>query len=375
MRFLYLDNNVLRIYCLKTWDEFEELVAPIVQAGVLERKFNFQSSPYLILEAIGIRPNLQDLKIPPRFRSRLEHFQKMDDRKKFTAEVESTLMHMFLTYKNAFYGSSQLRPKDIHRYYTRASTTFVVPTGKKLFDAVVTDNLIGKFKTYCTHLYSWYAFERTLSQNYPKAFERDFYAYQIAMSKSFFKNNYPNSFSKAFYNIAKDLFELTRRNDRKVILKRIEICRNARKDGRSRKYIQKKTVKLRSAIRRVHVRRKSMAYVLEKSHFGGSRDTVDSEMIHYLIFGSNGLNEPLVAISSDEIDVVACRLSIYKSVINVITEKEPLQNASEGCFYQYDKIDRKLSRMFEVHKVAPFFTYMNQGQDFESYIKSTIIRI
>lgn len=350
------------------------LVTPLYHKRLLEDKFNFQSSPYVILEAIGIRPKFQDLKVPPRYLSRLKQFKDENEQAKIDNEIAQAFLYLFKAYKRGFISDPQLRPRSLMKHFI-AQQSCVKNGGHILFDAVVTDNFHNRLKTYCDHLYSWYALERAMSQNFPKQFLRDFFAYQMAQSEAFFRNKYPNSFSKVFRSIAHDLFDTVLDKDRSVVYQRIKIYKEAKKKNLNQKEINKKLVKARKAIKKVRTRKSSIQFVLKKSKFGSARDTVDSEMIHHLLFGSSGSNERVVCISSDMPETIACRISIYKSIIKsrtLLSKYASMPSYSAGIFCHHDKGLDQITTIINIADIPPLFSFLDQGIDFEKHIEQLI---
>jgi len=381
MALFFVDNNLLRKLFKMTQEEYERLFHQVFSRHDFpNRTYNFKSSPYLVLEAIGIRPTfIKDISIPKRFVERIRVFDSDGRVGDLRDEVEALMNYLMDEYRERIFNHERLSEASIRRQIELTEERYV-EAGRWIYDDVVRSHLCDLHE-YREYISSWFSLEKTLSQNYPRTIIRNVFAYLINTANAFFGDFRSNSFSKMYYTLAFDLQkEVSNRNiqafkNRKIQYQKLNLNEKKFKKRRSRYY------KLKRFKDKVLLNKSTAKKVFEISGYGLSRDNVDSEMIHLLLFGSfdsdQNVRRPIFAFSSDKVETIVARICLYKWIAksgwalrNI--DKLPL---GEGWFYHFDSERGEFTKAVSVKNVVTLDGALCQGKGFDYIMERAIVNL
>ncbi|MBI2521196.1 MAG: hypothetical protein HYV97_12285 [Bdellovibrio sp.] len=380
MSFLYLDNNILRHLFNLDKDEFELLFDPVFRTRVFsEDGYRFKSSPYLVLEAIGIRPTfISDVKAHPPLVESIKENSKNKKNKKVLEGVESLIKKLFEDYHALIVSSPRLGMDYLKEKFDKQKQ--FVNRGMWIFEEVVGQHL-SDVSAYIEILHSWFAFEKVLGQAYPKSICRDVFAYQMNTANTFFVDARNNSFAKIYLSIAKDLSDEILRRDTKAFYNRVRLYRKMNLQTKKLKVRRTRFHKLITFKAKIQKRRRAIKQIFSLGKYGQSRDNVDSEIVHLLLFGSShgetGGQKPVVVASTDRIEVIAARVSLYKSVVRgawALRNEKPL-SLCFGHFFLFDSTDKRISKWFSAESIPAFFDLYDYGVDFNDILRDKVMAL
>lgn len=287
MTYFYVDNNLLRKLFKLSKDEYEILFSPVFSRHKFKKNtYNFKSSPYLVLEAIGIRPTfINDIGIPKRYIERIISFDKAKRTVELRDEIESLIKYLFDNYKLIVEGHHKLSEESLNNQYQETLERYVT-NGRWLYDDVVTKH-IDDINSYRDYLSDWFSLEKTLSQNYQRSINKNVFAYLINAANVFFGDFRNNSFSKMYYTVAYDLHIELRKKDQEVFQSRLKRYKELNQTDKKQKRRKKRFKKLLKLKNKILIRKRSAIQAFKESKYGFTRDNVDSEMIHLLLFVSH----------------------------------------------------------------------------------------
>lgn len=381
MSYLYLDNNILRYTFTLTKAEFDQLFMPVFKNGKDWReKYQILGTYFLVLEAVGIRTTFaQDLKAPSSAVERIKQFKKNGNNSKMWDSAGDLLVELFNKYKNSLALCLELSIQNLQVKYNDQLS--YCGNG-----AWVYQDVVGKYFSsfadlteYRDSMIDWLALDRVLGQTYSSSIHKEMFSFIMHESNQLLKDSRNNSFAKFYFNLGSNLFEEMCVKDLEILsniknrYKKFNLRTPSRKRRRYLKFIR--------YAKRINTR-KRLGYRLRKEgKFGLSRDNVDSEMIHLLVCGYNnhtvGNNSKVNIVSSDRIEVIFARISLYKSYIQgaYSFSKIGKLKLNEGCYFLFNKSSKSITHYIDIRSIPPFFAIDAVGEDFDAALKKCVIEI
>lgn len=351
---VYLDNNFLNLCFKCSRTSVEKKLTPLFKNSG-EDRYNFILTYFGFLESIGIRSTfVENVKCRSSYIEKIKHYKKINDINRCHDLVSDLIVEIFQQYECQLKNSEKLDTNYLLAKYREQRSHCT--DGLWLFDDIVSRN-VDNIDNYREGLIEWLAFDRILGQLYPKDAKYFASTWLIHEANHFLKDQRNNSFAKLYFNIGRELIkEVKDKNNEEI---EALLCNVSRVTTANPRLKMKLIGKVNRLKRMNRLRSTLVEKVYNLSKYGHSRDNVDSEIIHFLLFGyqePDSEKTKVSVVSCDRVEVIVARLCLYKGFLVQGYGFSKFGDLSllTGDFFHYCKDQKRITHHVDVSKIIDF---------------------